>query len=146
MPGTLSKETRVDLIRCYHETRSIVGALRKYRTEKKLKAGPCSEQALGRLVKRFQKTGSTADGKSSGRPTVSEIEVAEILNMSTELSNENQLQTSSAREIARRLGQPVATVRKVMRKSLGLHPYHLKNVHQLLPGGDFEIRLDFGLK
>jgi len=145
MPRSLSKDEQVDLIRCYHETGSYSGALRQYRTENSLRSGPCSVYSLRRLVKRFNKTGSVLDTKKTGRPSVPETNVAEILQMSNELTDENQLGISSSREVARRLDMPVSTVRKVMRKTLGLYPYHLKPVHQLLPQ-DFRARLDFGLQ
>jgi len=43
------------------------------------------------------------------------------------------------------LEKPVATVRKTLRKTLGLRPYHPKVVQELLPK-DYETRLDFALK
>jgi len=145
MPSGLTKDQRVDLVRCFHETGSFVNALRKYRREKRLRSGPCSVTVLRGLIKRFKKTGSVQNQKQPGRPSISDIEVAEILQASKEISAENQISISSAREVARRLEKPVSTVRKVMRKTLGLFPYHLHQVHELLPN-DFVTRLDFGLK
>ena len=147
MPPVLSKDVRVRLVRCYHETKSLSGALRKYRTENGIRvtSEPCSAAALQKLVKKFDDTGSVLDAKRSGRPALSDISITEILNTSNELSAENVLNISSAREVSRRLDMPVSTVRKVMRKTLELHPYHLKVVHELQLK-DYEVRMELGLK
>lgn len=135
----------MNLIRCFHETGSVAASLRKFRTENDLRSGPCSERTLQRLVEKFKATGSVQDLKPKGRPPLSEIDVAEILNTSNELAAESTLNISSAREVARRLDKPVSTVRNVMRKTLGLRPYHLKVVHELHPR-DYQVRVDFALK
>jgi len=145
MPAVLSKEERVNLVRLYDETKSLNGALRKFRTEHGLRSGPCSARALRKLVLKFNKTGSVHDEKRSGRPPFSEIDVAEILNTSNELASENPMNISSAREVARRLDKPVSSVWKVMRKTLEHRPYHLKVVQELQPK-DFETRMEFALK
>ena len=142
----LSTNQRKDLIRCYHQSgNSLTGALRQYRREKKLRKGPCSNQALGKLIKKFEATGSVLDKKSSGRPSVSENEVIGVLNEITEMSKENPYNISSAHGVANRLNMPYSTVRKILRQTLKFYPYRIRRVHELMPN-DMNTRLDFALK
>jgi len=142
----LTTNQRTDLIRCYHQAgNSLTGGLRQYRREKKLKKGPCCVSAFKNLLGKFQAHGSVLNLKSSGRPSVNDVEVAEVLETAKELSKENVHNVNSAREVARRLSKPYSTVTKILRKTLKLYPYHLKRVHELLPQ-DTDTRLDFALK
>jgi len=142
----LSIKQRTDLVKCYYQAdNSIRGALRRYRWQNKLRTGPCSEKTLRNLIDKFEDTGSVRDKKSTGRPAVSDIEVAEVLNESNEMSKENVYGMNSARGVARRLNKPITTTWKIMRKTLKLYPYRFKRVHQLLPH-DLATRMDFSLK
>ena|SRR6185437_4635438 len=142
----LTTKQRADLIRCYYQCgNSAAAALRQYRSEHNLRKGPCSRQTLWDLVNKFDEQGSVLDRKRPGRPSVSDVEAAEILEMTKELSKENAHNVNSAREVARRLDKPRSTVNKVLHKTLKLYPYRLKQVHELLPQ-DTATRLDFALK
>ena len=88
MPSVLSKFQRVELIQYYDESKSVQGALRKFRNVHNLRSGPCSEGALRKLVKKFEGTGSVLDAKWSGRRPLSEIAVAEVLNTWNEFASE----------------------------------------------------------
>jgi Helix-turn-helix domain (DUF4817) len=67
----LSLETRVKLIKIYYEqSENVYEALRAYRKKMKYKKsfGPCTRQALTKLVSKFESTGSVMDAFRRGRP------------------------------------------------------------------------------
>src|SRR6185437_6934093 len=115
---SLTDQQRINLIRCYHQSGdSLARGFRQYRRENGLFHGPCSREALRKLVLKFEVQGSVLTQKRSGRPSVSDIDVAEILEKSKELSKENAYGLNSAHEVARQLDKPYSTVRKVLRKT-----------------------------
>ena len=111
-------------------------ALLVYRRNHRQRRGPCTLQALRDLVRKFEVTGCTCDKPRSGRPTVSEDVVMEVLHTVTAGHKE------TARGIARVLNVPNTTVRKLLRSVLHIFPYRFQRVQMLEPG-DPQQRLDF---
>ena len=64
---------------------------------------------------------------------------------SVDVSNENVYGVNSAHAVARRIDKPYSTVRKIMRHTLKLFPYHLKLVQEL-QDQDLSTRLEFAMK
>lgn len=143
MPLTLQQ--RVSLVQCYYaNNNSIIAALRSYRALHNQIHGPCTRAALRNLINKFEITGSVLDAKREGRPSVPEDEVAEVLHVAQELSEQSPHGTSSVRNVGRQLQLPTSTVWKIMRTTLKLFPYKMHRVQELKPP-DLVARYNFSL-
>ena len=109
---TLSLNVRIQLIQCYYESnRSLTQGLRKFRTLHNLRTGLCSIRNYGKLIRKFEETGSVADKKKSGRPKViNDVTVAEVLHVNNEISINNHYGISSVAQVSRQLQMSNSTV------------------------------------
>lgn len=114
----LPLQTRIGLVQCYYECgRNFSAGFRRFRTRNDLRAGPCTLRAFQKLVAKFEETGSVMDKKKSGRPPVAtDVAVAEVLQETQNLANENEYGTSSVNKIAGRLEMSGTTVWRILRR------------------------------
>lgn len=144
----LSLRIRVELIKCYYEeSENVYEALRAYRKKMKYKKlfGPCTRQALAKLVLKFESTGSVIDAFRRGRPRAPPAAVEVIEETHKRISEMTPYGESSLRVVSRLSGIALSTVHKITRNVLGLHPYRLRRVQEL-KSADYESRLSFALK
>jgi Helix-turn-helix domain (DUF4817) len=123
----LALQIRVELIKCYYEHRgNAYEALRAYRKKMKYKKpfGPCTRQALGNLVSKFESTGSVMDSFRHGRPSVPPASVEAIEKTHTRISEVTPHGESSLREVSRISGIPRSTVHGTQNneKRVGITP------------------------
>lgn len=139
-------QTRIGLVQCYYECgRNYTAGLRRFRTRMDLRAGPCKMNAYRNLIQKFERTGSVTDLPRSGRPRISDVQVAEVLHENQNIARGNPLAVSSANAISKRLQVPYTTVWKILRKILKMYPYKLKMLFELKEA-DLAIRYDFSLR
>jgi hypothetical protein len=142
----LALTTRIELIQKFYENgRNAEAALRAYRRSHNMRQGPCSRAALGKLVAKFEKTGSVANLKKRRGRRVSEDMAAEVALTVEEERATSHVGIVSARAVARRTGIPVETVRRTMKIALRLFPYRIHRVHAL-SAGDMERRYNFAME
>lgn len=137
-------QERIRLIQCYYGNgQSVLQTLRAYRVLYGVR--PCSRQAVKALVTKFEMTGSVQDAKRSGRPSVNDDSVIEVLADNREQAETSQLHTSSCREISRRTDIPLTTVWRILTFKLKLYPYKIQKVHAIT-AGDRDVRYHFSLR
>ena len=124
--------------RKYFRMLSTISKTEQYKTE----YWSCSKRSLRRLISKFEDCGHVADAPRSGRPLVINDKCSNVKETMEELKAESRYRESSAKEISKIAMIPVSTVRKIMRNLLGLFPYHIKHVQELLPQ-DYELRSNF---
>lgn len=138
-------QTRIGLVQCYYEGgKNYTTGLRRFRTKMGLRAGPCKMKAYRNLISKFERTGSVKDLPRSGRPRISDVQVAEVLQENQNVANTNPLAISSVNAISKRLQMPYTTVWKILRKILKMYPYKLQLLFEL-KDADFALRYDFSL-
>ncbi|KAJ3661413.1 hypothetical protein Zmor_005808 [Zophobas morio] len=91
---------------------------------------------IKRIVDRFNSTGNVSQGKSPGRPPVSE-EVVEDLRERMEQSPKKSLSKLSLQS-----GVPYTTCQKVLKRTLHMHPYKVSSIHELKPA-DYPRRVAY---
>lgn len=127
----LSLEERVGLVQIYYETgQSAIDTVRGYRNRYGVR-DICTATAVTKLIEKFCRTGSVMDAKRTGRPPISEEQVAEVEFASHLIAATNHYAESSTRKIAEATAIPQPTVFKILRKKLNLHPYRIQIVHEL---------------
>jgi len=135
--------TRVKLVSCYYRSMcSPKAALRLYRNETGNRTPPCHETSVTRLIERFESTGSVADQMRSGRPCVSEKTVSDVQNSLLAIKQTHQLGVCSSADVHRHSGVPHSTVKKILRFSLQMRPYHVRRVQELKEA-DYQKRMQF---
>ena len=118
----------------FAKSNSVIMVQRAFRKEFKTK--PPSSKTVRRWCKKFKDTGCLCKGKSPGRPTVSDEQVARI--HAAYLRNPRQSTNQSSRE----LEIPQPTVWRVLRRRLNFKPYKLRLV-QALSDDDKRYREQF---
>lgn len=119
----------------YKNGESTTVTLRKFRTEKGLKAqkSPISLNGILNLVRRFEETGSLEDRPRSGRPALRADRVHVVESVMEDMAAETSTGSSSAREAQRRTGIPEPSIRRILHGMLDLYPYKIQALHKLLP-------------
>lgn len=141
----LSLPDRALLVKLFYKNgESTTIALRKFRTEKGLKAqkSPISLNGILNLVRRFEETGSLEDRPRSGRPSLSADRVHAVKSAMEKVAAETSTGSSSAREAGRITGIPQSSIRRILHGILDLYPYKIQTLHQLVPA-DTGKRLKF---
>lgn len=138
----VDKALLVKLFYVSHE--SPAEALRRFRTQKRLKkgSGPITPTGLVSLVRRFEETGTLCHRPRSGAPCLSEVRTPDVTSQMDTQREQSTSAVSSAREVARITGIPKTSVFRILHGVLQLYPYKLQSLHQLLPN-DTAKRIEF---
>jgi len=129
---TMNLQEKIDIVRCYFSCQeSATAAIRKFKTEKGLHRDPFDSRTVKRIVDRFLETGSVADRKRSGRPSMSEARNEEVGGALEQLSASNVYGCTSTRAVSSETGIPQSSVCRIMRKNLSLYPYKLSSLIDL---------------
>lgn len=136
-------ETRLQLIQLYYANqRSPALTLRAYKRANDLSKDPFSETSIRNLVKKFEETYSLHDKPRSGRPSLSEDRADSVLENTISLQAANPLGHCSSQHVANATGVPSRSVRRILKQTIGMHPYHI-TTHQMIYEADKDRRLDF---
>jgi hypothetical protein len=134
----LSALVRGELVKFYYMNGcNAAEALRIYRRQHNLRRGPCSVQAVRKLIKKFELTGCTCDSHRSGRPSIPVESAAEV----HEAITANVIPVS-ARRASHILDIPKSTVLKILHSIFHMFPYRYHRVQRLL-ASDKSKRVDF---
>ena len=107
-----------------------------------MKHDPFSCRAITDLIKKFEETLSLHDKPRSGRPSLEEDRQEPILDSLQTLQSESPYGVASSSQVSARTGIPAASVRRILRKSIGLYPYKL-TITQAITEDDKVKRLAF---
>jgi transposase len=139
----LSLKTRIELVQLYYQNgSSSAAALRRYKTQHGLLHDPFSVRTVQNLIRKFEEHGVVVDLPRSGRPSVTQEVVEEVVATLEQGQSSSSLGICSAHSVSRTTGIPNSTVLKVLKKSQRLHPYHI-SLHQELKETDYAARLEF---
>ena len=103
---------------------SVTTARRQW--QRQFSSKPPCESTFRLVVRKFSETGNVYDAERSGRPSLSEDDVIRVL----EEFEENT--RSSVRDAANKLDIPRETLRRTLKKTVGIESFHVSRVHELL--------------
>jgi hypothetical protein len=128
---------RTCILEAYFETKSYIATKDAFVLQFPHSLIP-DNSTITRLVRKFRETGSVVDIKVKHREAtvLTDEKITEIY---SDVMENPQIST---RRLAQQVSVSHTTAYKAMRQQLGLHPYKVSVVHQLLPG-DSETRLHF---
>ena len=130
----LSVQDRINVVLLMAKHESVTTARREW--QRNFTSKPPSESTFRLVFKKFTETGSVQDAERSGRPSLDEDDV---LRVKEEFENNPR---SSVRDAANQLDMPRETVRRTLKRTIGMKSFHISRVHELLPD-DYEPRLQF---
>lgn len=131
---TWSMQQKAECVEKFIELRSVT-AVRRWYTTKYGNPAP-SENSLRQWHRQFRDRGTLGHAPRSGRPRISDADVARI-----ERTFQEQ-PSKSLRVASAELGIPFSTIRKVLHEHLKMFPYKLSFLQQLGPD-DYSLRLNY---
>ncbi len=94
------------------------------------------------MVKKFETTYSLHDQPRSGRPSLASGRADKITETTIQLQNENSFGYCSSAQVGEAAGIPHRSVRKILRDTIGMYPYHI-TTHQAITSNDKITRMQF---
>jgi len=139
----LTNRQRISLVKCYYQNRcNPSDAFKAYRRVSHKKQDACRVDTLESLVRKFEETGSVLEASRSRSSKELDERVAAIREQVEDVGRIGVPGECSIRGVARKTNIPTPTVQRIMRMQLGLYPYKISSLHELIPA-DYDLRMDF---
>lgn len=136
-------DARLRIVQLYYQHGcSPIVTLRAYKKENNLIHDPFTCRAISDLIKKFEETKSLHDKSRSGRPSLDEERQAPIMDALQTVQSASPYGIATSSQVSNRTGIPASSVRRIMRKSIGLYPYKLTTA-QAITDDDKVKRLAF---